>query len=163
MKRLLQCAMILAAAALLGFAARQWLFSTVSIAGTSMENTLLSGDIALIWQPVGTPDHSDVIECRFPGRTGSYIKRVVGLPGDSIEFSGGVLTRNGTPVSEPYVSSPTEDFSIVVPENEYFVLGDNRAESYDSRAEDMGCITGSDCLGRAVWILWPLDRFGPIE
>ena len=101
--------------------------------------------------------------CAFDGREDTYVKRVVGLPGDEIAFSEGQLTVNGQPVSEPYVSSPTDDFQITVGEGEYFVLGDNRAESYDSRAEDMGCVGRDGLLGRVRWILWPLDRFGGLE
>ena len=93
----------------------------------------------------------------------SYIKRVIGLPGDTVEFSGGQLIVNGRPLSEPYVSSETEDMCINLGMDEYFVLGDNRAESYDSRAEDMGCISHDQFCGRVRWILWPVDRFGPIE
>ena len=164
MKRLLSGVLIVLLAAVLGISARYFLFSTVRIAGTSMQDTLLSGDIALVWKTDRTPDYGEIIECRFPDRDGSYTKRVIGLPGDTIECTGGTLVRNGIPVSEPYVSSPTEDFQISVGEAEIFVMGDNRSESNDSRAEDMGCISAENgCLGRVCWILWPINRFGPVE
>lgn len=164
MKRLLTGVLIVLLAAVVGIAARQWFFSTVRIAGTSMENTLFSGDIALVWKLDRSPAHGEIIECRFPGRDGSYVKRVAGLPGDTVECAGGTLLRNGAPVSDPYVSSPTDDFRMEVGEGEILVLGDNRAESYDSRAGDMGCISaGNGCLGRVCWILWPPDRFGPVD
>lgn len=164
MKRALKCASAVILAALIGLAARHWAISTVRISGTSMAGTLLSGDIALVWRIDKSPGYGDVIECRFPDRDGSYVKRAIGLPGDTIEAVDGVLLRNGKPVSEPYVSSPTGDFCMEVGEDEILVLGDNRAESYDSRAGDMGCISAEDgCLGRISWILWPIDRFGPVE
>lgn len=163
MKRLLAVALVLVAAACVGLMARAWLASPVKIAGSSMEDTLCSGDVALVLRLRGEPERGDIVQCAFPGRDGTYVKRLIGLPGDAVEFLDGALTVNGRPVSEPYVSSPTEDIRAVLGEDEYFVLGDNRAESYDSRAEDMGCISGEDLLGRVRWILWPLSRFGPVE
>lgn len=163
MKRLLTVALLLAAAAALGLLARQWLAMPVRIAGSSMEDTLRSGDVVLVTRLYVEVRRGDVVQCRFSDRDGTYVKRVIGLPGDVIEFTDGALTVNGRPVSEPYVSSPTEDMRVTLGADEYFVLGDNRAESYDSRADDMGCISGDDLLGRARWILWPLNRLGPVK
>lgn len=163
MKRVLRAALSIALAAALGLLTRRYLLSTVRIEGTSMESTLQSGDVALVWKPIGKPQHGDVVLCTFPQRGGTYVKRLVGLPGDALESIDGALTRNGHPVSEPYVSSEAEDFTVVLGEDEYWALGDNRAESYDSRAEDMGALKKADLLGKAIWILWPPSRFGPIE
>lgn len=162
MRRLLTCLIVLAVAIGLGFAARTWLFSAVRIAGSSMEDTLLSGDVVLVtrWD---APTRGSIMQCSFPGRSGSYVKRVIGLPGDVVEFRDGQLIVNNNPIAEPYVSSETEDMNISLSADEYFVLGDNRAESYDSRAEDMGCIHSEQFLGRVRWILWPINRFGPVE
>lgn len=162
MKKLLIWLLILASAVGLGFTARTFLFSTVRIAGSSMADTLISGDIALLLRPA-KPERGKVMQCSFSGRSGSYIKRVIGMPGDTIEFSGGQLIVNGRPLSEPYVSSETEDMCITLGTDEYFVLGDNRAESYDSRAEDMGCVHSDQFSGCVRWILWPISRFGPVE
>lgn len=163
MKRILASALILLLAAMLGLGARQYLAGTVRIEGTSMEETLRSGDIALVLKRHGETAFGDVVECVFPGREGTYVKRIVGLPGDTLAFSDGALTRNGRPFSEPYVSSGMEDFEITLGADEYLALGDNRAESYDSRAKDMGCLSQDDILGRVCWILWPLNRFGPVD
>lgn len=128
-----------------------------------MERTLQSGDVVLAVNLFGAPSHGDIVQCTFPNRTGTYVKRIVGLPGDTLEFSGSALTRSGRPVSESYVSSPTEDLTVSLPEDAYYALGDNRAESYDSRATDMGSISRRDILRRVVWVLWPLDHFGPVQ
>lgn len=162
MKRILALLLIFTLALGMGYAARTFLFSTVRIAGTSMENTLYSGDIALVtrWEQ---PVHGAVMQCTFDSRDSSYVKRVIGVPGDSVEFQDGVLTLNQRPLSEPYVSSETENTTVFLGYDQYFVLGDNRAESYDSRAEDMGFIRRDNFLGRVRWILWPLSRFGPVE
>ena len=153
--------------AALGLAVRLWGVGLVRITGASMNNTLKSGDIVLVtrfdYRDGRHPAFGDVAECRFPGREDAYVKRIVGLPGEAIAFSGGQLSVDGCPVEEPYLSTPTEDFAIRLGEDEYLALGDNRAESYDSRMEDMGPVGRADILGRVRWILWPLSRFGPIQ
>lgn len=166
MKRLFAGLTALALVVCLGLWAREHLISTVRIEGSSMEGALTSGDVALVLKrgPLYREiAFGDVVECDFPGREGSYVKRVIGLPGDDIRFSNGALTRSGRPVSEPYVSSETGDFEISLGEDEVLLLGDNRAQSYDSRAEDMGCPSQEEILGRVCWILWPLSRFGPVR
>ena len=104
-----------------------------------------------------------MVQCVFPGRSVTYIKRVVGLPGETIRFSGGALTVDGQPVEEPYVSTPTEDYELRLGQGEYLVLGDNRAESYDSRMADMGPVGANAFLGRVRCILWPPERIGPVQ
>lgn len=162
MKRVLLTVLILLAALAAGLAVRTWGFTAVTVAGTSMNDTLFSGDVVLVTR-FGSISNGDVVQTSFSGRSGSYIKRVIGLPGDVVEYADSALILNGRPLSEPYVSSPTENMRIALGEDEYFLLGDNRAESYDSRAEDMGCVSRSQISGRVQWILWPVSRFGPVE
>ena len=139
---------------------RLFVFHLVRIEGGSMEDTLSSGEIALVtgfdYRFGGTPARGDVVECRFPGRVDTYVKRVIGLPGETVEIRGGKTYIDSAALDEPYVFSIAEDFSISLGENEYLVLGDNRAESYDSRAEDMGPIGAEDMLGRVRLSVWPL-------
>ena len=158
---------IVALCAALGFAVRAWGFGLVRISGTSMNDTVLSGDIVLVtrfdYLTGGAPGFGDIVECTFEGRSNTYIKRVIGLPGDVIAFQDGVLYRNGRALSEPYVSSVTDDYGIALSEDEYLVLGDNRAESYDSRMEDMGAIGRRAFVGRVRLVVWPLSRFGALD
>ena len=141
---------------------RLFVFHLVRIEGSSMEDTLCSGEIALVtrldYRFGGTPARGDIVECRFPGRVDTYVKRVVGLPGETVEIRGGKTFIDGVALDEPYVFSIPEDYSISLGENEYLVLGDNRSESYDSRAEDMGPIAAEDMLGRVRLCVWPLHR-----
>jgi signal peptidase I len=92
------------------------------------------------------------------------IKRVVAVGGDTVEVKGGYLFVNGLQVDEPYVVSPglMPDFAaVVVPPDSVFVMGDNRAVSYDSRK--FGAIPEEDLLGEAVVRIWPLSRLGSID
>ena len=93
----------------------------------------------------------------------ALIKRVVGLPGDTIEVRGGELLRNNTPVPEDW--KPAEmDYDqgpLTVPQGQYWVLGDNRNASLDSHV--WGGLPDERVIGTAVWRYWPLNRFGPIR
>jgi len=141
--------------ALVLVALRLTFFHTVRIEGSSMEGSLMSGDIVLVTALHGPPERFDIVECRFPGRSDTYIKRVIGLPGENISLSGYSLTIDGETRLESYLSSPAEDFSIILGEDEYLVLGDNRSESYDSREEDMGLLGSKDFIGRVQLVLYP--------
>ena len=170
MKRLrgvLAAALALVLALGLGLLVRRFGFGLVRVTGSSMSETLMAGDIALVtrfdYLHGQTPRRGDVVECRFPGRADTYIKRVVGLPGEEIVFSGGMLTVNGQPEIERYVSSPTDDYAILLGEDQYLALGDNRAESYDSRMPDMGPLDADAFLGRVRCVLWPLSRLGGVD
>ena len=158
---------VLAVALALGLCARHWAVGTVRVSGASMRNTLQGGDVALVtrfdYAAGRAPQRGDVVECRFPGRGDTYIKRVVGLPGEAISFFGGALSVNGQILREDYVSSPTGDYAATLGQDEYLVLGDNRAESYDSRMDDMGPIGRDAFVGRVRFILWPINRFGPVQ
>ena len=164
---LLKLAVLVAAVLALGLCLRRWVVGTVRVAGASMRQTLMADDVALItrfdYRPDRKPRRGDVVQCTFPGRSDTYIKRVIGLPGEAIRFSEGVLTVDGVPVEEPYVSTLTGDYQIRLGEGEYLVLGDNRAESYDSRMEDMGPVGADAFLGRVRFILWPINRIGPVQ
>lgn len=131
-------------------------FHTLRIEGTSMNNTLKSGDIVLVLKMrSGDVERGEIVECRFPMRDGTYIKRVIGLPGERIDISGGKTYIDGNPLQERYVSSMAEDYAVELGEDEYLLLGDNRAESYDSRAEEIGPAHRDDFTGRVIMRLWP--------
>lgn len=92
------------------------------------------------------------------------LKRVVGLPGDSIEIdSSGVLYVNGEAQHESYVSALSLEpcdisFPVEVPENSYFVLGDQRTTSMDSRSESIGMVTQDRLIGKAILRAWPIEK-----
>ena len=167
MKRVVVVAAVLLACVALGLAVRLWGVGLVRVSGASMNNTLISGDFVLVtrfdYRGGSTPQRGDVVECHFPGREDTYIKRVVGLPGDSISFQSGFLSLNGEAVSESYVSSVTDDYQIDLGDDQYLLLGDNRAESYDSRMPDMGAVGAEAFAGRVRYIVWPPNRVGAVK
>ena len=167
LERLLKPVIVLAIAVALGLCLRYWGVGTVRVAGTSMQNTLCAGDIALVtrfdYRGNRGPERGDVVQCVFPGRSDTYIKRVVGLPGESVRFEGDALTIDGQPVAEPYVFSPTDDYEVRLDPGAYLALGDNRSDSYDSRMADMGPVGADAFMGRVRWVIWPLGHFGPVK
>lgn len=106
------------------------------------------------------PDRDEVIIIKRPYK--NYIKRIAALPGDTIEVIDHTLYINGEEMSQPYLTSESEnktaDFGpVVVPEGKYFVMGDNRAISQDSR-NGLGFINQEDIVGRSEYIYYPIKQ-----
>ncbi|TWI55138.1 signal peptidase I [Halalkalibacter nanhaiisediminis] len=163
-------------ALVLAFLIRQFLFAPVVVDGESMMPTLEHNDRMII-NKIGyifdEPKRFDIIVFHAPAGK-DYIKRVIGLPGDTIEYRDDILYVNGEAIAEPYLDelkqiydggSVTGDFKLVdvttetvVPEDELFVLGDNRRHSKDSR--DIGTVHIDEVVGRANVVFWPLTNIG---
>ena len=162
MKRILKWLLCLLAAVLLCLLLRTYVFHTARVEGSSMENTLCSGDVVLItrfdYLFGRTPERGDIVECRFPDRSDVYIKRVIGVPGDEVVYSDGRGYINGELISESYATGPLEDYAAQLGEDEYLVLGDNRGESYDSRADEIGFLSADCFMGRVRCVLWPFKQ-----
>ncbi len=112
----------------------------------------------------GGPGRGDVVVFRFPNQPErDFIKRVIGLPGDQVEIKDGLVFVNGHALDEPYeLERPTHDYGpVVVPEGQYFVLGDNRNNSYDSRS--WGFVPEDDIVGKAWLSYWPFSEFGMVS
>ena len=115
-----------------------YIVQPIRMEGKSMSPTLNEGDKILLWKQVGELQRGDIVGHLYPlDTTKSYVKRIVGLPGETVEFRDNQVYINGTLLDEPYTQSPTISFDgegpKVIPANHYFVLGDNRANSSDSR------------------------------
>ena len=97
-----------------------------------------------------------------------YIKRIIGLPGETVQVGGGKVYINGEVLDEHYgneemLNPGIVDEPVTLGEDEYFVLGDNRNHSQDSRDPSVGAVHRKDLLGRAWIRIWPFDKFGVIK
>ena len=109
------------------------------------------------------PQRGDIIVFSFPLDPNlDLIKRVIGLPGETIAVQDSTVTINGTPLEESYITGPPlYDGTWLVPEGQYFVLGDNRNDSRDSH--QWGFLPRENIIAKAVWIYYPLDHFGKVD
>jgi signal peptidase I len=150
---------------LAGLFIRHFALSTARVVGGSMEGALKSCDVVLVNRlayRLGDPARGDIALAYAGGA--ELIKRVAALPGDSVEIRDGTLYIGGAPAGEDYLSGGAgEDYHITLGPDEYLLLGDNRDHSHDSRAADVGPAKRTGMIGRIVWVLWPIDRFGPAK
>ncbi len=153
---------ILAAALIMIF-----LGGSIRVDGASMEPSFHDGERLIVdrltyrFRP---PARGEVVVLRWapPDPRLPYIKRIIGLPGDRLELRDGGVILNGRLLRESYVAEPVrgEFGPYVVPPGRYFVLGDNRNRSEDSRFTAVGYIPATQISGRAVVRYWPLTRLG---
>jgi signal peptidase I len=119
----------------------------------------------------GEPRNGDIIVFHTDLKTASgdekmLIKRVIGLPGDTINIEEGSVSVNGEVLSEPYILEPyTAGYvkDLVVPEGDLFVMGDNRQNSIDSRDPDVGFVKIDDVYGKAVFRIYPFNEIGTLN
>ena len=135
------------------------LLPVMQIEGTSMEPTLKSGDIVLLNKTTSF-ERGEI--CGFAWNNKLLIKRVIGIPGDWIEIdTDGTVYRNGEKLDEPYAQQIALgecdlEFPYQVPQEEYFVLGDMRESSIDSRNTLIGCVEYEQIVGKVFLRIWPL-------
>lgn len=147
--------------AVLIFLVLNTLTSRVKVFNVSMQPTLKQGNLLVVSKMAykwGKPKRGDIIVFHHAGiEDQDYIKRVIGLPGDHIEIKAGVVSVNGTPLTEPYIKEmPRYTLSENVPEDKLFVLGDNRNQSDDSHS--WGFVDMNWVVGKALIIYWPLNE-----
>lgn len=135
--------------------------SRVVVENISMKPTLQPGELLLVNKlayKLGSPDHGDIIVFHYQGNPNEdYIKRLIGLPGDMVHVSEGVVYVNDFALNEPYIAAPPSyENTWTVPDGQFFVLGDNRNNSSDSH--QWGFVSMEDVVGEAIFIYWPLDR-----
>ena len=132
----------------------------MKISGNSMQPLLNRGDIVLvnrIFRYLKEPERGDLIV--FQDENGTFIKRIIGLPGETVEVVDGEVFIDSCPVEEVYASELVGDASpLLVPEGSFYVLGDSRAEMYDSRMDEVGCISVERIQGIVEIRLYPLNR-----
>ena len=140
-----------------------------------MEKTIMTGDRVLgtrfaYW--FSAPKRGDIVVFRYPvdeakGKKTKFIKRIIGLPGETVTISDGVVYIDGEPIEEDYIAELTRnklDFigPQTVPEGCVFVMGDNRNMSNDSRKREIGMVDSRLIVGKVYMIIFPVTSFGSV-
>ena len=164
----------LAFAALLALLINSFVFFFARVEGSSMLGTLKDGEVLFVWRAgyvFGQPQRGDIVICHYPKtkdggyldqKNTCYVKRVIGLPGDTVSIRQGTVYINGEALKESYLETERTDSqsmeAVVLEEGEYFLMGDNRSDSTDSRR--MGAVERGKILGKAVGVVYPFTEFG---
>lgn len=148
-----------------------FIYQPVKVEGTSMMPGLTDQERIFINKYTyklgsGTISRDDLVVFHYPNDPSqSYIKRVIGVPGDTVEIRDGVVYVDGQELAEPYVPEEYRDHVSMkketVPPDDYFVLGDHRSSSNDSRV--WGFVNRGAIYGKAVFVYWPLTKMGPVH
>ena len=172
-REILEWVVTIVAAVAIALCIRTFIFEPVRVDGDSMNDTLVDGEIMITTKYdylFSEPNRFDVVICHYPGRGNTnFVKRIVGVGGDVVEIREGYLYVNGEKYAEPYI---TNDYRVnwgsngysfgpyTVPEGMYFVMGDHRNNSNDSRAQ--GAISRDMIIGHVQQVVWPLNAFRSI-
>lgn len=141
-------------------------FIFANVIGPSMEPSLNNQDLVLIFKNAyirATPKFLDIVAIKSKNNP-PIIKRIIATPNDKLEIKNSTVFVNGHTISEPYIKETMHsdnNLSIVLPKNNYFVMGDNRNNSIDSRDSSIELISSDEILGKAVISLNPLKRIYP--
>ena len=158
-------AILIVVAALAVLAATLWM-PVLRVYGSSMAPMLHNGEILV---SVKTKDFSSGDIIAFYHGNKLLIKRYIAGPSDYVNIDeDGAVSVNGTLLDEPYLAEKAYgeadiEFPYQVPDQRYFVMGDNRSVSIDSRSSIVGCIAGDQIVGKVVFRVWPLSAFGPLR
>lgn len=152
----------LTAAVVIALVLRFFVFEFIRVDGESMMPTLLDEEYVFMEKVTywfSEPQRGDIIICSYPNRTDTYVKRVIGIEGDVIEVSGGILYIDGEPHKDYFQDAMNNELSpVTVPEDHVFVMGDNRNASMDSTNSSIGPLPYSMVQGKALFIIWPLKN-----
>lgn len=174
-KEIISWILTLSVAVIAALVIRTFLFEPVRVDGSSMADTLQDGEVMLVTKPeylFGDPQYGDVVICKYPGRTEKFVKRVMGLPGDEIMIIANIVFRNGESLDEPYLTPDKNNngFSMApfkLGDGEYFVMGDNRDNSHDSRNYynylTPAALTRDMIIGKVRCVFFPFGSIRGIE
>ncbi len=159
-----------AIAVVLALIIKFFLFEFVLVDGASMFPTLHDGDRLIVNKleyRLNNPQFQDIIILEYNTESThiEFVKRIIGMPGDTVAIRDSIVYINGTPLEEDYINTEAyPDYpEVIVPEGSYFVLGDNRNHSKDSRYEDVGFVEEDEIVGKVVYRVYPFEDFGKIK
>lgn len=153
------------------FLINRFVMLRTEVSGPSMYPTLENGENLIVDKltyQFRDPNRFDIVVFKYlHAKNRYYIKRIIGLPGETVQITDGVIYINGEPLEENYGYEPIQNAKraaepVVLGENEYFVMGDNRNRSSDSRDTDVANVNRSQIVGRTFLRIWPLSSFGII-
>ncbi|MDO4547116.1 MAG: signal peptidase I [Clostridia bacterium] len=166
-REILEWVLCIVGAVAIALVVRTFLFEFVRVDGQSMAETLQDGERMFVtkldyW--TGDPERFDVVICHYPDRGWTdFVKRVVGVPGDTVAMLNGTLILNGKAVDEPYITHKANYNmpAVTLGEDEYFVLGDNRSNSNDSHI--IGPLKRNLIIGHVRCVIFPFNSFREIS
>ena len=173
-KEILSWFLTIGAAVVIALLIRTYLFEPIRVDGESMTDTLVNGELMLVTKPeylLGSPSRQDVIICRYPGRKEYFVKRLIAIPGDTVEIiydadhGTNIVYVNGEAIDEPYLTPRRNDNDnsmalLTLGEDEYFVMGDNRDNSNDSRT--VGTLHRNQIHGHVRYVFYPFANIRAI-
>lgn len=160
---------LIVTAFVIAFILKSFVFQIAYVKGPSMKPTLYEGQILIISKInyfIGVPSRGEIVVVNDRLAKKDLIKRVIGTPNETIEIKDRHVYINDIELNPDYTKLPTDDNGFEkskVPDKNYFVLGDNRPESRDSRSESLGFVNKADIVGRAVFRVWPMNKFGVLK
>ena len=165
-KEIFDWILVIILAIVISFAINTLVIVNATVPTSSMESTIMAGDRVIgsrLYYLRNEPQRGDIIMFDYPdGPDILYIKRIIGVPGDHIEIHDGTVFLNGEALSEPYLTTSTDGIwgPYDVPEGHYFMLGDNRNDSADSRYWKNTYLSREGIVGKAVFKYWKgFERF----
>ena len=167
-KEVLSWIITIAIAIILALLIITYICEPVMVKQTSMYPTLNDSDKVLaskISYLAGEPKFQDIAVVKID-ENNDYVKRVIGMPGDTVEIRNSKVYVNGEQIDEPYISDDLvyDDYPLIkVPEGKYFVMGDNRPNSEDSRSDRIGLISRDQFKAKIVYRLLPFSKFGKVN
>ncbi len=166
LKEIIDWVAVIVCAIVISFLINTFVIVNATVPTSSMENTIMAGDRVIgsrLYYLRHEPERGDIIVFDYPDDPNIlYIKRVIGVPGDHIEINGGKVYINGEVLEEPYLNVTTEGEwgPYDVPADSYFMLGDNRNDSADSRYWHNTFLTKEGIVGKAIFKYWKgFERF----
>ncbi|MDO5550511.1 MAG: signal peptidase I [Lachnospiraceae bacterium] len=163
---------ILLTAACIAFVLNTFIIANSKVPSGSMENTIMTDDRVIgsrLTYRFSDPERGDIAIFHFPDDESIYyVKRIIGLPGDTVDIINGAVYLNGseTPLEEPYLKEamlPEEDMHFEVPEDSYFMMGDNRNFSYDARYWNNHFVKRDKIIAKVMFRYWPLTEMGTVK
>ena len=138
---------------------RIYVVTPITVDGNSMNDTLYPNDLMLLFK-VGNIERYDIVVANHDNK--KLIKRVIGMPNDKIKCVSGILYINNEEDTSGYGYGENIDFpEYILKDDEYFLIGDNRSDSFDSRY--FGPVKKEDIVGKANFIIFPFNRFGSVD